>query len=180
MGVITSPKPAKLIAGILLSPAEAPRDRVFARLTETFGPIDKTRECLPFDKTDYYAGEMGSTLLRCFVSFETLVNPGDLSGFKHASNNLEAEFKNAAGGRAVNIDPGLITLENLILATTKNFTHRIYLGRGIYGDLTLIFQKGRYHALPWTYPDYSDPEALIFFHAIRDAYREQLKGQNNL
>jgi len=179
MGVIIPPKPAKLIAGILLSPEKVSETKVFERLTAAFGPIDKTRECRPFEKTDYYAKDLGNNLLRCFVSFETLVNPGELSNFKHVSNNLESEFLNSTGGRAVNIDPGLITLENLILATTKNFTHRIYLGQGIYGDLTLIFQKGHFHPLPWTYPDYSDPEALAFFHFLRAAYREQLKGQNS-
>jgi len=178
MGIITSPKPAKLIAGILFSPEKVSETKVFEKLTVAFGPIDKAKECLPFEKTDYYAKEMGNNLLRCFVSFETLVDPGDLPNFKHASNNLEAELKNTAGGRTVNIDPGLITLENLILATTKNFTHRIYLGRGIYGDLTLIFQKGYFHPLPWTYPDYSDPEALTFFQVLRETYREQLKRQN--
>ena len=80
------------------------------------------------------------------------------------------------GRRTVNIDPGYICLERLVLATGKNYTHRIYLSRGIYADLTLVFHRQSFRTLPWTYPDYADPSAVEVFNALRERYKAQLRG----
>ena len=176
MGLITPPKPAKLIAGLLIHRPENNRERLFKRLSEQFGPIDETAGGHIFDKTDYYEKEMGAPLHRYFISFEQLVPPDALPEIKLATNQMELEFLNEHGGRAVNIDPGILTLQNFVLATTKNYTHRIYLGQGIYADLTLIFQKGKYQSLPWTYPDYRDEETHDFLLAVREIYKNQIKG----
>ncbi len=175
MGIATPPQPAKLIAGILLAAPDETKAPLFSLLEEKFGPIDRATPLAPFDKTTYYDREMGHPIYRVFLSFEPLVDPGTLPDIKRASNTLESAFLNEEGGRRVNIDPGLLTLQNLVLATTKNYTHRIYLGKGIYGDLTLIFRKGAYQSLPWTYPDYRDIETRNFLLEVREIYKAQLK-----
>ncbi len=176
MGIAGLPKHVKLISGILISKPEDTRDKLFHTLSETFGPIDQKMIYGHFDKTDYYKKEMGTPLYRYYLSFTSLVPPEKLPGIKLKTNAIETTFLNDHGGRQVNIDPGILTLQNLVLATTKNYTHRIYLGKGIYGDLTLIFQKGEYVPLPWTYPDYREKKVRAFFLEIRNRYKDQLKG----
>ncbi len=175
MGIVTFPKPAKLIAGVLLSNPDETKAPLFQRLERRFGPMDRVSEQSKFDKTTYYDQEMGHPLYRVFVSFRALVAPDTLPDIKLATNQMETSFPNETGGRRVNVDPGILTLQNLILSTTKNYTHRIYLGKGIYGDLTLIFQKGQYLPLPWTYPDYKDDMTRRFFFDVRETYKTQLK-----
>jgi hypothetical protein len=176
MGITNLPQPAKLIAGLLVSNPDKFMDQVNKRLVELFGPIEKITKRIPFDKSNYYEKEMGTSLFRYFLSFEALVPPDKLPGIKLKTNEIESELLNEHGGRSVNIDPGILTLQNLVLATTKNYTHRIYLGKGIYADLTLIFQKGAYRPLPWTYPDYREEATRTFFSEVREIYKEQLKG----
>jgi len=175
MGIASPPNLAKLIGGILISSPFEIKTLLFNRLKKRFGPMDMISREYTFDKTDYYTEEMGSPLFRYFVSFETLVPPETLPEIKLISNDIESEFLNEHRGRKVNVDPGILTLQNIVLATTKNYAHRIYLGKGIYGDLTLMFQKGQYSNLPWTYPDYRDEETRLFFRNVRDIYKNQLK-----
>ncbi len=178
MGIIKPPQPAKLIAGLLLAEPGKTRQPLLERLSKRFGPIDAISKEQLFEKSTYYHEEMGAPLFRVFLSFASLVPPETLPEIKLATNELETDFLNARGGRKVNIDPGILTLQNLVLATTKNYTHRIYLGQGIYADLTLIFQKGGYQSLPWTYPDYRDEETRRFFFEVREIYKKQLKGRH--
>lgn len=175
MGIVKYPRPSKLIAGILLSNPTETKTPLFLYLEDKFGSIDMVSQKYTFDKTDYYTNEMGPHLYRYFISFEDLVPSEKLPEIKLATNEVESAFLNERGGRNANVDPGFLTLQNLVLATTKNYTHRIYLGKGIYGDLTLIFQKGQYSPLPWTYPDYSDDETRHFFFKVREIYKTQLK-----
>ncbi len=175
MGAITLPPPAKLIAGILIHHPEERWDPLRQRLTASLGPIEDVKEMGIFTKTRYYEKEMGTPLYRYFLSFAPLVRPETLPHIKYATNAIEAAFLNEQGGRTVNIDPGILTLQNLILATTKNYTHRIYLDKGIFADLTLIFQKGEFQPLPWTYPDYRDAASRAFFLEVRNRYKIQLK-----
>ncbi|MBW1804141.1 MAG: DUF4416 family protein [Deltaproteobacteria bacterium] len=90
-------------------------------------------------------------------------------------NALEQHYL-VRGKRRVNIDPGYISMERLVLATGKNYTHRIYLAGGIYADLTLVFHKGSFKPLEWTYKDYATPEVIGFFNALRDRYKNQIRG----
>ena len=175
MGIITSPPPAKLIAGLLLRDPKELKEPLFRELERAYGPTDYASDMYLFNKTDYYAREMGSPLYRLFISFVPLVEPDSLPRIKHVSNGIEGMFQNEMGGRRINIDPGLLTLQNLVLATTKNYTHRLYLGDGIYGDLTLMFQGGTYHPLPWTYPDYRDESTRHFLYKVRETYKAQLR-----
>lgn len=168
------PDPAKLIVGLLYR-EESVQRQVLDSLTARFGPLDFLSEARPFTYTDYYDREMGPGLLRQTGSFLTLAHPGELADIKLFSNRIEQGHARE-GRRRINIDPGLLSAERLILATGKNYTHRVYLRAGIYADLTLIYQGGDFQALPWTYPDYQDPALLHFLRALRAKLRAQLSG----
>ena len=127
-----------------------------------------------FSYTSYYDDEMGHGIRRQTASFLKLVAPDSIAAIKLRTNEIEASLA-IDGKRRVNIDPGLLGLENFILATGKNFTHRIYLRDGIYADLTLIYQKGAFRPLPWTYPDCRE---LKFLHCL-GVLRKKLKFQRD-
>jgi hypothetical protein len=168
------PKPAKLVVGAFMADR-----RLFSELAmdleALWGPIDIVSPWLPFDFTDYYRTEMGAPLYRRMVCFQKLVPQENLVAVKLATNRLEETYRVPAG-RRLNIDPGYLLLERFVLATGKNFCHRIHLAEGIYADLTLIFQRGGYSALPWTYPDYADQRMLAFLGRVRAKYAADLKA----
>jgi hypothetical protein len=142
-----------------------------------YGPLDFMSEPLPFHFTDYYETEMGKDLWRRMASFEALLSPEQLPAVKLWTNALESRFRNEPEGRKVNIDPGYLTAAQFILATGKDYSHRLYLRDGIYGDLTLIFQKGVFMPLPWTYPDYASQPLIGLLRILRKRYLWQLKKQ---
>lgn len=139
------------------------------------GPMDLLSEKYPFIETDYYAPEMGADLIRQYFSLENLIPPERLVSLKIISNQWEEQLS-LEGKRRINLDPGYLSSSTLILASTKNFSHRLYLGQGIYGEVTMRFMHGTFTELPWTYPDYSHHKA--FFLEVRKKYREQLKRIN--
>jgi hypothetical protein len=150
-------------------------DRVILEMEGLFGPTDWISPAFFFDRTKYYEKEMGWPLHRRFISFKTLVRPQDIVEIKWKTNALEKK-ESQRGKRKINIDPGYVALERLVLATGKNYTHRIYLSKGIYADLTLIFQRGSFSSLAWTYRDYSDPESIDYFNGVRERYKRQIRG----
>jgi hypothetical protein len=172
------PPPVKLIVS-LFSPSLSLLDEIVEALPGLFGPIDRMSTPLMFDRTMYYAREMGWPLHRRFMSFKDLVSPERLPEIKIDTNALE-EHHSTEGRRRVNIDPGYVALERLVLATGKNYVHRIYLSRGIYADLTLVFSKGSFSPVPWTYPDYAAVETIGYFNQVRADYLAQLKGGKRL
>ena len=157
--------PGKLVVGLLFHDP-AVRRQVLEILGDRFGPMDFLSEPRPFTYTKYYEREMGSELFRQTAAFVDLVPPDSLPEIKLFTNRLEIDLSVGAG-RRVNVDPGVLSEERFILATGKNYTHRIYLGRGIYADLTLIYQKGSFRILPWTYPDHRDPLFLHYLEVLR-------------
>jgi hypothetical protein len=165
---------AKLISSLFSSQANM-IEQVILELEGLFGPTDWISPALLFDRTKYYENEMGWPLHRRFMSFKTLIRPEDIVEIKWKTNTLEKRFTQG-GKRKVNIDPGYIALERLVLATGKNYTHRIYLSKGIYADLTLIFQRGSFSPLSWTYKDYSDPQIVGYFNGVRETYKRQIRG----
>jgi hypothetical protein len=169
------PPVAKLIIGLLYRSSDI-QHQVLDILLDRYGPLDMITEPIPFDYTTYYDREMGSGILRQVASFEDLVAQGTLPDIKLVTNRIEQELSNE-GKRAINLDPGLLTEERLVLASGKNFTHRIYLREGIYGDLTLIYQKGNFRPLPWTYADYQEPSLLHFLKALRRKLIYQRTGK---
>jgi len=178
MGVGREPKPSKLFMSLLLT-----EDSVFQQglqdLRLTFGETDFVSERFAFDLTDYYSKEMGPNLFRHFIAFEFLIPPSSLPEIKQTTNRLEGKYIHSQGSRRMNIDPGYVCLEHVILATTKGYTHRPYLRDGIYADLTLIYQKGSYRPLEWTYPDYRQPEIISLFNRLRGTYVEVLKRRTD-
>jgi hypothetical protein len=152
------------------------QQRVLDILNERYGPVDVLTEPIPFSYTTYYNREMGAGLLRQIASFEDLVEMGTLPDIKLATNQIEDQL--AVGGkRTVNLDPGILTEERLVLASGKNFTHRIYLRDGIFADLTLVYQKGAFQPFPWTYADYREPLLLHFFKALKRKLMFQRNGR---
>jgi len=144
-------------------------------IEEIFGSIEYISEEIPFVETSYYDRELGVPIYRRVFSFESLVPPDSLVELKIKTNALEEEFSDAQGRRLFNLDPGILSLERFVLATGKEYTHRIYLGRGVWADLTLIFQKGNWVSLPWTYPDYGGKRLKEILFSIRERYKEKLR-----
>lgn len=169
-------QPVKLIAGLLGGDPDLLR-RTRQLLVRQFGPVDLESELWAFTETDYYADEMGPDLKRCFLSFATLTSPDMLVQIKLDTNALEQEIAEQALdpdiARPINIDPGYIDPARLVLATTKDRAHRVYVGFGIYAEVTLQFRQGVWEPQPWTYPDYRRPEYHAFFTAARDHLLKQ-------
>ena len=164
----------KLISS-LFSSQESLIEKGIQELEQLFGRTDWVSPRLFFDRTRYYEREMGWPLHRRFISFRELVRPEDIPGIKLKTNDIENRHTQD-GKRILNIDPGYVALERLVLATGKNYIHRIHLSKGIYADLTLIFHKGSFRTLDWTYRDYADPEVIGYFNTIREGYRKQVRG----
>ena len=165
---------AKLISSLFSSQANM-IEQVIQEMEGLFGPTDWISPALLFDRTRYYEKEMGWPLHRRFISFKTLIRPENIVDIKCKTNTLERRYAQS-GKRKINIDPGYIALERLVLATGKNYSHRIYLSKGIYADLTLIFQRRSFSPLPWSYKDYSDPEVIGFLNVVRERYKRQIRG----
>jgi len=174
---MSDPKEAddvKLIAS-LFSPEERILEKVILDLQAMFGSTDWVSPPLFFDRTRYYEKEMGWPLHRRFLSFKHLLRPEAIVDIKLQTNEIEKRYLQESK-RRVNIDPGYIALERLVLATGKNYTHRICLSKGIYADLTLVFHQGSFQNLPWTYRDYADPVVIGYFNDLREHYKNQLRG----
>jgi hypothetical protein len=173
MGRIGVPKPVKLIMS-LISSDDRFLHRAIEVLGERYGEVDFTSDILPFDFTDYYCAEMGEGLFRRFVTFGPLIPRERLVRIKQETNGIEEQFA-VEGKRRINIDPGYICAEHLILATTKGYAHRPYLGEGIHADLTLIYHKGGFRPLDWTYPDYASSKVREILQGVRKRYVKGLQ-----
>ncbi len=172
MADIKNPEKVMPVCGLLWSRGFS--DDLFAQLEREIGPVVLRSEIIPFVQTDYYEKEMGDELTRQWCAFGTLVMPDALAGLKQRTNAMEKGYLNDRAGRRVNIDPGLLSPFSLVLASTKNYAHRIYLGQGIYAEVTLIFKHKEFTPLEWTYPDYREGPALDFFARARCLLMEML------
>jgi hypothetical protein len=180
MWQLNEPKPVKLIIGILAADHQCLHAAVEAQTSE-FGEPDFVSNVWPFEKTDYYKDQTGEHIIRQFISIEKLVAPGKLAKIKHKTNKLEKKLAVKLGlplPRPVNLDPGIIEPSKLILATTKNYSHRIYIGKKMYAEVTLIFDKGHWRPLEHTYPDYRQQCYFDFFEIVRTRLLEQLKSKH--
>ncbi len=174
MGTAGSFIPEKLVMGILCSLPDC-EEPLRSLLVEHWGRIDCYSDPIPFTFTHYYDVEMGGPIIRRFASFEQLVDPSCLCRVKLLTNSLEDRFRRD-GARRVNLDPGLMALSRLVLATTKESAHRVPLAEGIYAEITLLYSKGSFHPLDWTYPDFRSAAYLGALNGIRAKYKEQLAG----
>ncbi len=153
------------------------------QLTTHFGPLDKKLESptYPFPQTHTYSKTMGEPLFRKFFFLKSHFPQDGLAPIKIESISIEEEAKSspeATVDRPINIDPGLLNDCRIILASTKDYSHRIYRNSGIYEEITLQFAKGKYQALPWTYPDFKAPTYHEYFAGIRKAHIEHLNSLN--
>lgn len=172
MGEVRDPQPVKVFVGILTTLPPA-LNELRGVLEERFGPVDTESQLLDFVYTDYYEPEMGTGLKRKFWSFSRLVAPDALVDAKLFTNMVERTLA-VDGKRTVNVDPGYLTAARVVLASTKDFAHRLYLGKGIYGEVTLVFLKKDFRVLPWTYPDYQSEAYFQYFRELRRVYMTQL------
>jgi len=167
----------KLIIGVMAGKPEffLSAEKEVQRL---FGPIDLKSEVFEFTYSDYYSKQMGgASLSRKFLSFEKLINPEKLSEIKINTNHLEEKIRKKfhRDHRIVNLDPGIVNSSSLIMATVKDFAHRIPLSQGIYGHLELLFGKDEIRTINWTYPDFREKTYHSFFLKVRKKYLKQIK-----
>jgi hypothetical protein len=169
------PEPARVIVSVLTADRQV-LNATKPLLVGELGPLDEEIGPLAFNYTSYYNGEMGQGILRWLWCFSDLVDREALVGIKCLTNTVEQAYT-VEGKRRFNLDPGLMTLGNFVLATGKNNAHRIYLGKGIFADLTLVFRAGTYRPLEWTYPDYADRELIAILNRLRESYKCRLMEQ---
>ncbi|HIE35847.1 MAG TPA: DUF4416 family protein [Candidatus Omnitrophica bacterium] len=169
------PKPVKFICGFIYS-YEDVYLKVKKIMRKKFGRIDYESQIIDFDFTDYYYKEMGKPLFRRFVSFEELKSPSDFVKIKLWCIKIEKKISQQ-GKRKINIDPGYINESKLVLATTKDYYHRIYLEKGVYAEVTLYYKDKNFCDLPTTYPDYRTHLYKNIFLSVREAYRKQLLNE---
>jgi len=190
MSTPQTPPPALLFMSIFSGCWDAFWPRLKPELAALYGPLAYCSEPFAFDHTAYYTKEFGQSLTRRVLGFARLLEQDRLAEAKLAANQLEQAYgQTAAGGvfhRIFNIDPGLLSLERLVLATGKNYTHRVYLGSTVWADVTLIYQKGGnrledgsrqkagWMALPWTFPDYAGAEMQTHLLAMRELYKQNV------
>lgn len=181
MARVTEALPVKLIIGVLSS-AEDVLKKAKTHLQKRFGPFDFQSPVLPFNYTNYYDNQMGPHLKRQFFSARRLFEPGHLADIKLYTNKLEAKLsrkhravhQNKGFPRRINLDPGYICAAKLVLATCKDYSHRIYLGKGIYAEVTLQYRGNSFVPQEWTYPDYRSKEYLEILNTVRTLYMKQL------
>jgi hypothetical protein len=173
---LKEPDPVKYFCALTFADGDHYRESV-AHLVQRYGSIEFQTAPAAFSHTAYYAAEMGDDLRKAFVCFEKLYPIDCFVDYKLLSLRLETRYA-VHGKRTVNIDPGYLELAKLVLASTKNFDHRVYLGQKIYGDVQLRFRGGKFVANEWTYPDYRQQASLDFFARVRRAYLNQLRENN--
>ena len=166
MGIPKEPEKALLFVGTLFSD-EKYYENAKDRLTIHYGEVFFESDALLWQHTQYYRDELGWPIFRKFISFKKVIDPSTISDIKLQTNEIERELS-IEGKRKINLDPGYVTLSKVVLATTKNYAHRIYLGKGIYAEVTLFFKKGSFHAHEFTYRDYRSTEYIELFLRMRE------------
>jgi hypothetical protein len=182
MGVVRLHPPVlRLLAAFSRHPSAL--DWARHKAETAWGPVRLQSDYFPFTESNYYAATMGTDLVKVFWAFEQLADPGQLPQWKLLTNTWEEELARESAysePRPLNLDPGYLTLAKLVLATTKDRDHRIYLGQGIYAECTLYYHAGGWRTRPWTYPDYCRSEYHQFFQQCRNYLRQCQQRWENL
>jgi hypothetical protein len=190
MGEIKENYKIKLICGIIYnftwcknkfavednkSVSEKINDLVLQVFKKEFGveKIDLQSDIIKFDFTEYYNEEMGENLYRYWFSFSPLIQLSEIYKIKILSNEIEKKYFSENANRKVNLDPGYVDGSKLVLFSTKNYSHRVYIGEGIFAEVTLLYKHKQFHALDWTYPDYKTQTAIEFFSKVREVYNKE-------
>jgi len=169
MGRLTPATPVKLFVGMITGQPNL-FDEVRRPLIERFGPVDSESPVYPWNHTTYYEKELGPDLKRRFLFFKPPVPPETLPDIKHFTNEVEHQWVRTTDGgdlRRINLDPGYIAPSKVVLATTKDYSHRIYLRDGIYAEVTLMYQGKSFAPLPHTYPDFRSEDYIALFNQAR-------------
>lgn len=177
MSEVRDVEPVKLFVAMLSADLEL-FEKAASSLEPIFGSCSRAQETYPFNYTEFYNKEMGDGLLRNFISFEKLIDPLYLADVKLITNSVEMLYADKSGDRPrrkINLDPGYIGLSKLVLASVKDRPHRIYIGKGIYSEITLYYEKKKFRPFPWSYPDYASGEYMPYLNSVRDVYAEELK-----
>jgi hypothetical protein len=169
-----NPLPVKVFVG-MVSRDTALIEEACTKLEETLGPSDMKSPVWKWEHTNYYLKEMGSGLKRQFIFFKRLVNPGIMPDLKLKTIEMENKRLNADGGRRINLDPGYLDSARVLLVSAKDFSHRVYIGKGIYGEVTLVYSGNDYQILPYTYPDFRFREYQDLFREARRLYQAEMK-----
>lgn len=177
MGIASDFPKVQLFAGFIYQQTET-YEHVVNQMESQFSAVDVVSPEIDFDKTTYYEQEMGSPLVKRFVAFTNLIAPDELPAIKIFCNQME-NTQSVAGSRRINIDPGYLSNANVVIATTKNYYHRIPLTGGIYAHMEYVFKKNRVETLPWTYPDFRSDDYIAFFKELREIYRAKIRHLNN-
>jgi len=175
MGSVSIPCKALLFTGLLYN-QKVDLSHLLQTLESQFGRVWKQSSPYTFHETDYYDAEMGNSIQRVYVVFERLIRMEELTDIKLYTNRMETDLFSRGRKRNVNIDPGYITSAKVVLATTKNNQHRVYLRDGIYAEVTLRFRKKSFTPWEWTYKDYRRAETIQFFNSVRSRYREIIEN----
>lgn len=173
MGIAKSPSLVKMFVGITYNNF-VDLDCILTLIDSRFGPREMTWGPLPFNWTEYYSDEMGTGLFKIYIIYKNLENREQLADSKLFTNELESRFA-VNNKRNVNIDPGYLAKDKLVLATTKDFYHRLYLGKGIYAEVTLHYRKGKYRYFSWTYPDFREENLKKFLEKPRASLVKYLR-----
>jgi hypothetical protein len=182
MGDITEPEPVLLVLAAFSRHPEA-LDWAKTRAEADFGPVKLASPRFSFVETDYYEPTMGAGIEKCFWAFERLIDPVELVAIKRATNEWEAEYAKSAAHdepRPLNLDPGYITAAKLVLASTKDHAHRLYLSDGIFAEVTLFYKDRAWQHRDWTFPDYRRADYQQFFSECRDDLRRRQREGRTL
>lgn len=170
MGTISLHAPVMLLIAVSSRYGEA-LAWASRRAEAAWGGLGPVSPAFDFTETDYYQATMGDGLKKQFLAFERLIDPSELPAIKQATNAWEAEYTEEAAHpepRPLNLDPGYVTPAKLVLASTKDHSHRLYLGQGIYAEVTLFYRAGQWQAREWTYPDYRRADFQDYFTQLRN------------
>lgn len=178
MSHLIEPVPVRLFISIIYK-KKSHIEECISELIKNFGEVTYQSRKRRFDSTNYYENEMGKNLYRKVISFKELINRDKIVESKIFTCQLEEKYSNKEK-RTINLDPGYIAPEHLILATGKGYYHRPYLGKGVYADLTLVYQENKYITLDWTYPDYKLDYMMEIFTKLRKDYLDQLRNRDRL
>lgn len=164
------PEKAIFFTGLLFSDSVV-FDNALPCLTDYFGDVLYQSPATGWSQSSYYDKELGSPLFRCFIFFSKVIDPGLLSEAKRETTKLESRFS-ADGKRRINIDPGYLTLAKVVLASLKNYSHRIYIGKSVYAELELYYQDGKFNPMPYTYFDFRDESTITIFEDARNRFNK--------
>jgi len=176
MSLPTEPTPVKLFTATLYRD-EQKLQQAKDILVENFGPIDYISPAFPFARSNYYADEMGEPISRIFYSFRDLIDPGDLAKIKCTTNEIEQRLA-VANKRTANIDAGYLDYGKVVLASMKFHNQKIYLSGGVYADMNLLFEKGRFKPFEWTFPDFREGIYEKVLLHIRNKYKADIRRSN--